>query len=277
LRIAGLDLLEARRVGGGDICRAWSARTEAGARVFAKSLAQPPSGFFEAEAAGLDRLRGTDGPPVPEIVAVGPDGLVLDWVEPGPPTRQAAELFGCRLAALHHVHGEQFGADRRGFVATVALDNSPNIDWPTFHATQRLAPALATARHRLAIDDADAAVVEQVIDRLPELAGPAEPAARIHGDLWQGNLLWANDGQVWLVDAAAAHDGHRETDLAMLQLFGAPLLAEILGAYTACYPLSAGWRDRVALHQLHPLLVHAALFGAHYGARAGDAARAALA
>ena len=42
-------------------------------------------------------------------------------------------------------------------------------------------------------------------------------------------------------------------------------------------PLAAGWRDRVPLHQLHPLLVHACLFGAAYRQPVLDAARAALA
>jgi hypothetical protein len=40
--------------------------------------------------------------------------------------------------------------------------------------------------------------------------------------------------------------------------------------------LADGWRSRVPLHQLHPLLVHAVMFGGGYGARAGQAARSLL-
>ena len=65
---------------------------------------------------------------------------------------------------------------------------------------------------------------------------------------------------MWVIDPAA-HGGHREADLAMLALFGAPHLEAILAAYDEHRPLAEGWRDRVGLHQLHPLLVHAALFG----------------
>jgi hypothetical protein len=42
---------------------------------------------------------------------------------------------------------------------------------------------------------------------------------RVHGDLWSGNVHIDQDGAPWLVDPAA-HGGHRETDLAMLALFG---------------------------------------------------------
>ncbi|MGK8486610.1 fructosamine kinase family protein [Nocardia asiatica] len=108
-----------------------------------------------------------------------------------------------------------------------------------------------------------------------DLAGPAEPPARVHGDLWSGNILWTRE-RAMLVDPAA-HAGHRETDLAMLALFGAPHLDRIRAAYHETSPLADGWRDRTPLHQLHPLLVHVVLFGAGYRAQTLAAAGAALA
>ena len=113
-------------------------------------------------------------------------------------------------------------------------------------------------------------------ERIDDLAGPAEPPARLHGDLWRGNVLWAADGRVWLIDPAA-HGGHRETDLAMLHLFGCPHLDRVVAAYDEAAPLAAGWRERVALHQLFPLLVHTVLFGGGYGGQAAAAARRSLA
>ena len=126
-----------------------------------------------------------------------------------------------------------------------------------------------------ALRSEDARLVEAVIDRIGSLAGPAEPPSRIHGDCWSGNVLWS-DGRGWLIDPAA-HGGHRETDLAMLALFGAPFLDRILACYEEIAPLAPGWRNRVPLHQLHPLLVHVCLFGTSYRPAALDAARAALA
>lgn len=80
-------------------------------------------------------------------------------------------------------------------------------------------------------------------------------------------MLWATDGRVWLVDPAA-HGGHRETDLAMLALFGLPHLQQVVDAYEAVTPLAEGWADRQSLHQLFPLLTHAAMFGGGYASRA---------
>ena len=136
-------------------------------------------------------------------------------------------------------------------------------------------PYLKLARDRSAISLEDAAAVEGTVRRIAEIAGPDEPPARLHGDLWSGNVLWGQDGRPWVVDPAA-HGGHRETDLAMLALFGVPQLQRVLEAYHEAAPLAEGWEDRVALHQLFPLLVHACLFGGGYGARAGEAARTLL-
>ena len=62
----------------------------------------------------------------------------------------------------------------------------------------------------------------------------------------------------------------------MLSLFGTPHLQRVLDAYDEAAPLADGWQERVALHQLHPLLVHAVMFGGTYGARAAAAAQSLL-
>jgi len=81
---------------------------------------------------------------------------------------------------------------------------------------------------------------------------------------------------VVLIDPAA-HGGHRETDLAMLALFGCPFLERVFAAYDAEQPLRPGWRDRVPVHQLHPLAVHAAGHGRSYGVALTEAAEQTLA
>jgi fructosamine-3-kinase len=151
------------------------------------------------------------------------------------------------------------------------LPNKPADTWPEFFAVRRVLPYLKLAADRGHIDEAGVAAVESVVRRIVDLAGPAEPPARLHGDLWSGNIVWNVDRQAVLVDPAA-HGGHRETDLAMLALFGLPQLARVQAAYAEVSPLADGWEERQPLHQLFPLLVHAALFGGRYGQLASDAA-----
>ncbi|SBT63578.1 Fructosamine-3-kinase [Micromonospora sediminicola] len=268
-------------VSGGDICTASRLTLDDGHSVFTKSWpersARPvPEGFFTTEAAGMGWLREADAVPVPEVLVALPDLLALDWVEPGEPTPEAAEAFGRGLARLHASGATAFGAEWTGFIGALPQDNTPDPGpWPDWFARRRLLPYLRMSVDRGALDGAGAALVEQVVDRIGEFGGD-EPPARVHGDLWPGNLLWGADGRVWLVDPAA-HGGHRETDLAQLALFGGPPhLERILAAYREARPPADGWRERVPLHQLHLLLVHTALFGTAYADAVVSAARGAL-
>jgi fructosamine-3-kinase len=154
---------------------------------------------------------------------------------------------------------------------SLRLPNDAAPDWPTFYAERRLRPLARIARARDALSDAGARAVEAVCERLAELAGPAEPPARLHGDLWSGNVLADAAGRAWLIDPSA-YGGHREVDLAMLALFGAPS-ERIFDAYAEVAPPAAGWEERVQLWQLLPLLVHAVLFGGSYRAAAERVAR----
>ncbi|MEW2357504.1 fructosamine kinase family protein [Spirillospora sp. NPDC029432] len=250
-----------------------------GREIFVKAAERSQRGVFAAEAAGLRWLAEGGGaePPVPEVLAADEDLLVLPWLPPGSPTAGAAERFGRELAALHSTSPPAaYGAPWEGFIADLPLDNTlVGGEWGPWYAERRLEPFLRLGARTLGADGVR--LVERVIEELGALAGPAEPPSRIHGDLWSGNVLWTGTGGRAMLIDPAAHGGHRETDLAMLALFGAPHLDRVLAAYDEASALADGWRERVPLHQLHPLLVHVALFGAGYRAQAVEAARAALA
>ncbi|NED98459.1 phosphotransferase [Phytoactinopolyspora alkaliphila] len=261
-------------VGGGDICHAFMVRTTSGRTSFVKRLAGAADGFFASEAEGLRRLAEVhDGVPVPHVLAVDREHLALEWIASGAPSVPAAERFGRALATTHRHGCDAFGAlSARGWIGTLELPVGPWPSWNRMWAEGRLAPYLRSARDSGSISKRDAADVERVIDSIDTVAGPPESASLVHGDLWAGNVLWAEDGQNRLVDPAA-QGGHRESDLAMLALFGFPYLDRVLASYLETWPLADGWKDRQPLHQLHPVLVHAVLFGGSYGHQAGQLAR----
>ena len=163
---------------------------------------------------------------------------------------------------MHQCPAPSFGAAWPGWIGSLPMDNRPLPDWPEFYAARRIEPYVRLLRDSDRLDAAGVAVFDRLAERLPGLAGPPEQPARIHGDLWSGNVVWGT-AAAWLVDPAA-HGGHRETDLAMLALFGMRFRDRLLAAYQEVSPLAEGWPDRVTLHQVHPLLVHAVLFGGSY-------------
>lgn len=273
--LLGVGVVSTTPVAGGDICTVTRLRLTDGRGAVIKTRPQAPDGFFAREAAGLRWLREAGGARVPDVLADADDCLILEWIEPVRPSTDAAENFGRSLAATHTAGSDVFGSDAEGYIGLAPLPNRPLPTWPEFYASRRVMPYVRAAVDRGALQPEDATAIEQAMHRIHDIAGPAEPPSRIHGDLWSGNIVWGADSQVWLIDAAA-HGGHRETDLAMLALFGIPHLQRVLDAYVEVAPLAEGWQGRAGLHQLHPLLVHAVLFGGSYGDRAAATARALL-
>ena len=282
-RIAGGTVRETRLLGEQHRCRHYRVTLTDGRVVFAKAAAGDLGGILEAEGRGLRWLADAGAVAVPHVLGWDPATLVLDWVDEQQPDQLAADQFGRDLALLHAAGAERFGSPWKGFIASLPLgDRTGDAGagrvsgaWSEWYASKRLLPYLRRAADTGALAPEDTRLVEAVTSRVGELAGPAEPPSRIHGDCWSGNVMWSA-GRAWLIDPAA-QGGHRETDLAMLALFGAPYLDRIVACYQEIAPLADGWRARVPLHQLHPLLVHVCLFGSSYRSAVQAAARAALA
>jgi fructosamine-3-kinase len=267
-RATGRAVRSLRPVGGGDINDAFAAELEGGSRAFVKTRADAPAGEYDAEAAALRWLAEPGGLGVPRVLGASDDVLVLEWLDEGP-AGDEAEL-GRGLATVHEAGADGFGAATPARIGSLVVPNEPLPDWPSFYAERRLRPLLRPARDRGALSAGGVRAVESVCDRIDALAGPPEPPARLHGDLWSGNVLWSGR-RPFLIDPVA-YGGHREVDLAMLRLFGSPG-PRLLAAYEEVAPLADGHDDRVALYQLFPLLVHAVLFGGGYGASVERAAR----
>jgi fructosamine-3-kinase len=268
---------EARRVGGGDINEAWHVLLD-GREAFVKTRPDAGEGEYALEAAALGWLAEAGALRTPRVIEVAEDYLALEWVQPGRLSEDGIEELGRGLAALHMAGTPNFGdpgfGERLGLQARIGslrLPNEPCEDWVSFYAERRLLPLVDIAAEREALSEAGLYAVERVCERLERLAGPAEPPARLHGDLWSGNVYADIEGRPWLIDPSA-YGGHREVDLAMLRLFGAPS-ERVFDAYEEVAPLAEGWRERVGLWQLLPLLVHAVLFGGSYRAEAERVAR----
>ena len=283
----------ARCVGGGDINEAWRVTLAGGREAFVKTRADAGPDEYATEARGLKWLAEPGALRTPRVLEVAEDYLVLEWVQQGSLSTEGAEQLGRGLALTHAAGAPAFGAPTHGLpgaalapahhqvdgegnpaastFGSLRLPNDPTPDWPAFYAQRRLLPLAAIACERGALSQAGARTVEAVCERLTALAGPPEPPARLHGDLWSGNAMAGADGRPWLIDPSA-YGGHREVDLAMLRLFGASS-PRIFAAYEEAAPLADGWEERVELWQLLPLLVHAVLFGGSYVAAAEQVAR----
>jgi len=266
------------RVGGGCISDAQIAIFEDGSGAFVKCREGVP-GMFEREASGLRALAGTGAVRVPEVLAVGADSLVLEWIRPAPKSRHFFESFGRSFAHLHLCHGPVAGFPHDNFIGLTPQPNTPlrgawdacvdekaevgdGSDWPEFFLLRRLRFQVQMAAERGHGHDLER-LLDRCESRIVELLEAAiEPPSLLHGDLWGGNFIVDERGEACLIDPAVYY-GHREADLAMTRLFGG-FEGIFYGAYEEVYPLAPGHRERLAVYQLYHLLNHLNLFGSGY-------------
>jgi fructosamine-3-kinase len=280
-RALGARVTAMQPLAGGDINEAHAARLDDGREVFVKTRQDADPRLFPCEARGLAWLAEAGALPVPRVLAVsasdapGPHFLVLEMLRPGPRRRDYDELLGRGLAALHAAGAPCFGLDHANFIGSLEQDNTPpatsTCTWSDFYAERRLLPQVRRAVDSGRAPGDWARDFDRLVDKLPALVGPAEPPARLHGDLWGGNLHAGAGGSPVLIDPAV-YGGHREVDLAMLALFGG-VSTRMLDAYDEAHALAPGFGGRVPLYQLYPLLVHVNLFGSGYGSQVERALR----
>jgi fructosamine-3-kinase len=272
-RALGSPVTGSRGVSGGDINQAHALTLADGRVVFAKTNAHADPAMFPAEARGLAWLGEAGALRVPAVLAVS-DGpvpfLVLERIVPAARRSDFDERLGRGLAALHRHGAPAFGLDHDNFIGRLPQANAPLArsggGWAAFYRTRRLEPQLARAVDTGLASTALRRGCERLFAVLEDRVGPPEPPARLHGDLWGGNLLADETGAPCLIDPAV-YGGHREVDLAMMRLFGG-FSSRVFAAYDEAAPLAEGHEDRVPLYQLYFLLVHVNLFGGSYLASA---------
>lgn len=280
----GLEVESVALKAGGDINDAYRAETSDGP-VFVKTSPTAQEGMFSDEAAGLNWLGEPGGVATPRVVGVV-DGdvptrlLALEWIERGRLDAAGEEALGRGLAKIHAAGAPAFGATPvlgGGYAHSpmrfneLSLPNDARDTWAEFYAENRILPLARASRELGAFSADDVALVERVASRLPEIAGPAEPPARTHGDLWSGNILADATGTPYLIDPVA-HGGHREVDLALLTVFGGPG-PRCFAAYDETFPRAEGHAEREQLWQLAMILLHVYLFGGGYADQARRIAR----
>lgn len=212
--------------------------------------------MFDLEKKGLEMLASAQSIQTPKIISIESEYLLMDFIETVSVNTSSWEEAGRAIAELHQISSKSFGLDYNNFIGTLVQDNKQKDMWVDFYINQRIYPQLLSGNFPLSTINLFEKFFINVENFFPE-----ECPSLLHGDFWQGNFLMSTDG-IFLIDPAI-YFGFREMDIAMTKLFGG-FNNRFYEAYHEYFPLAEGWKDRVDICNLYPLLLHANLFGGSY-------------
>ncbi len=273
-----LRITDRRPISGGDVGRSERVLLSDGTRLFVKvypnahdaSLSGVAPG--ETERAGLEWLAQAAALRVARPIAAGHDWIALEWIESAPRARDYEEALGAGLARLHDFGADAVGLEADNVLASLPQSNRTHATWARFYAEERVGALADRASASGLLPPRLVARLAALCEEMERFVGPAERPARLHGDLWSGNVMPDESGAPCLIDPAV-YAGHREMDLAMMRLFGG-FGRRVFDAYERVSPLVPDWEARVPLHQIWPLLAHVCLFGHSWVAQLEDAVEA---
>jgi protein-ribulosamine 3-kinase len=260
-----IETISASAVGGGSINETFRLSTSIGNYFLKYNSADRFPGMFACEARGLEILRNRGPLTVPSVI--GSDKidnysfLLLELITPSLKVLNFWEDFAQGLASLHKNTNKYYGLEHDNYMGSLSQSNRQHKDWVSFFIEERLEKQVKPGRDNGEIPSSIVHHFEKLYRVLPEII-PDEPPALLHGDLWSGNFMTGADGKACLIDPAVYY-GHRESDIAMTQLFGG-FSNEFYTAYNRAFPLAKGWEKRVDILNLYPLLIHVNLFGGGY-------------
>jgi fructosamine-3-kinase len=240
--------------------------TAAAGSFFLKWNASAPPEMFDAEADGLEALRGACTLRIPRPLARGggdhgPSWLLLEYVGPGAPAPDYWQRLGASLAELHGAPADSgFGWRRANWIGSLTQANDEKASWAAFWRDLRIVPQLELARSNGFMRDD---ILDRLVEVIPDALRGFGDGGLLHGDLWSGNAYATAEGAPIVIDPAV-YRGDGEVDLAMTELFGG-FGSRFYDAYDASRAISQEYEPfKRDLYQLYYLLVHVNLFGASY-------------
>lgn len=270
----GLKIAGAQALSGGDISQVYCLQTTRGRLVVKINSCNGFPDMFKKEATGLQVIGLTNTVAVPAVLLTGKlqlgSYLLMQWISPGFATTAAMQKFALQLAQMHGHSAAGFGFDDDNYMGALYQRNKWKPTWSSFFIEERLQPMLKMAVDKRELSKNDTDRFEELYKKLPGLFTEEKPAL-VHGDLWTGNFIISTDGKPYLIDPAVSYS-NREFDIAMTTLFGG-FSSSFYDAYNNAYPLQPGWKQRLALWNLYPLLVHVNLFGGGYAIQVRECVR----
>lgn len=228
-------------------------------------------GLFSKEARGLDYLGMTKKIRIPKIIDVlyteSHQILLMEWIHSTEPTQISWEKLAIQLVSLHQCSAAYVGWHEDNYFGNFLQTNTQSDNWVNFFIEQRLVPQMKMGYDQSLLEKKDLLGFQRLFNKLSDIY-PTNTPALLHGDLWNGNILFDQKGNPVLIDPAIYY-GHPSMDIGLTQLFGG-VENRFYEVYFSHMDVDDNFEEQCRISNLYPLLAHLNMFGKTYYSSIND-------
>jgi fructosamine-3-kinase len=168
------------------------------------------------------------------------------------------------IVKIHSISNNLYGFNFNTQIGAIEQINNYENSWTNFYANKRLNPIFDLVNSQNVIASDTKNKIYYIIKNIKDLIPDKPSASLLHGDLWEGNILFKNNKFVGFIDPGTFF-GHNEMEIAYLRWFMPKFIdSNFLDKYNEYINLDKSYLEYEPIYQLYYALCNVALWDKSY-------------
>lgn len=217
--------------------------------------------YFEGKS--LQFLNKKFGSVFPKVHHLEKDFFIMDWIEHNNKIDYFSEKdLAKKISAIHSFKNDKFGFYYNSPIGGIEQPSKPQKNWVEFYKINRLQMIFDKINNTNPLPNDVNKGIEKIINNLNNYLPDSSSPSLIHGDLWQGNILFNNGILVGLIDPGI-YFADVELELSSLRFLNV-VSNNFFTEYQKYIKLEKDFLTRSGIYELYYALLNVHLWSKEY-------------
>ena len=201
----------------------------------------------------------------PKIINYNDKFLIMSFIDNNgnQPNKTSDDLLNA-IISIHSNKSEDYGFDFDTQIGGLRQINSKSLNWKDFYTDKRLYYIFDLINKNRPMDKEINAKIDLLIKKIDNFIPNNPTSSLLHGDLWEGNILFENKKFVGLIDPGSFY-GHNELEVSYLRWFNPKFIDDnFLDKYNDHIKIDKYYLEYEPIYQLYYSLLNVYLWDRSY-------------